>query len=97
MSTTTARVATAMQTMDARYAPFIPTVTPMGRLRWRIAPVMLTLGQLQATLQMKQTLALPNAVPPIAAIRILKAVILKAVVAQNAQITPAPLVLMDLC
>ena len=92
MSTTTVRVATVMQMMDARCAPLIPTVTPMGRLRWRIAPVMLTVGQLQATLQMKQTLALPNAVPPIAAIRILKAV-----VAKNAQITPAPLVLMDLC
>ena len=55
------------------------------------ASVILTLGQLQATLQMNQTLALPNAVPPKAAIRIFKAVF-----AQNAQITPALMVLLDL-
>ena len=91
MSISTARVATAMQKMGARCAPLIPTVTPTGP-RWRVAPVMLTLGQVQATLQMKQTLALPNAVPLIAAIRILKGV-----AAKNAQITPALMVLMDLC
>ena len=73
------------QTSDVRRALLIPTVTPTGP-RWRVAPVMLTLGQLQATLQMKQTLALPNAVPPKAAMA-----------AQNAQITPALMVLMDLC